>query len=133
VAFRQSPWNHYGCSSGKTQVAIRSPYLDNDFVKRYTRTRPATDIALNDKSALAADSRRKPGVAEFSLLIAASRPQQRVHALVLEFFFKAEYAYDMACRSGWQRSTMYSPRFSSERIWLAATSPSTSAFGTGIN
>src|SRR5262249_35101704 len=31
VAFRQSPWHHYGVLAlEQTQVAVRSPYLDND-------------------------------------------------------------------------------------------------------
>ena len=34
VAFRQSPWHHFGVLGlEQTQVAVRSPYLDNDLVK----------------------------------------------------------------------------------------------------
>ena len=34
VAFRQSPWHHYGVLGlEQTQVAVRTPYLDNDLVK----------------------------------------------------------------------------------------------------
>jgi len=34
IAFRQSPWHHYGVLGlEQTQVAVRSPFLDNDLVK----------------------------------------------------------------------------------------------------
>ncbi len=81
----------------QTQVSMRSPFLDNDFVRTVFRA-PETALATSDVSLrLIADGnkallriptdrglRREQG----RLLGAASRG-------VLEFLFKAEYAYDM--------------------------------------
>src|SRR5439155_3693052 len=51
AAFRQSPWWHYGVLAlEQTQLAVRSPYLDNDFVRtvfRAPRSAPAKgDVRL---------------------------------------------------------------------------------------
>src|SRR5205807_4477708 len=38
AAFRQSPWYHYGVLAlEQTQLTVRSPYLDNDFVRMVFR------------------------------------------------------------------------------------------------
>src|SRR5262249_1716105 len=51
VAFRQSPWNHYGVLGlEQTQVAIRSPYLDNDVVKCVYRAPRSNAIAINSNA-----------------------------------------------------------------------------------
>ena len=105
VAFRQSPWHHYGVLGlEQTQVAVRSPYLDNDFVKTvYKAPGPA------------ADQRRRPGcglIREGNPVLAKLRTDRGIGGLnsvftraVLEFLFKAEYAYDyghaaVGCPSG---------------------------------
>src|SRR5208282_5076722 len=34
AAFRQAPWHHYGLLAlEQTQISLRTPYLDNDFVR----------------------------------------------------------------------------------------------------
>jgi asparagine synthase (glutamine-hydrolysing) len=93
--FRQAPWHHYSLLTlEQTQVAVRSPYLDNDFVRTVYRA-PASSLASNDISLrLIADGseplRRIPtdrGLGGGDLLAAMSQ-------LWLEFTFKAEYGYD---------------------------------------
>lgn len=98
AAFRQCPWNHFGIQTlEQTQVALRSPYLDNDLVR--TVFRAPTSLLNNDGISLRliADGnealRRIPtdrgtGGNRGRILGAASRA-------LLEFQFKAEYAYDM--------------------------------------
>jgi asparagine synthase (glutamine-hydrolysing) len=97
AVFRQAPWHHYGLLAlEQTQLSIRSPYLDNDFVRTVFRA-PESALANNEISLrLIADGntalRRIPTDRGFGgdqgRLLAAFRRQ------LLEFTFKAEYAYD---------------------------------------
>lgn len=98
AAFKQAPWYHYGILAlEQTQVTMRSPFLDNDFVRTVFRA-PASALASNDVSLrMIADGNR-------ALL---RIPTDRGHAGdrgrvvgaasrgFLEFLFKAEYACDM--------------------------------------
>jgi asparagine synthase (glutamine-hydrolysing) len=97
AAFRQSPWYHHGILAlEKSQVSVRSPYLDNNFVRAVYREPKSNgtnnDIRLrlirNGSSALG-QIRTDRGIGGDSdrLLALASRE-------FLEFTFKAEYAYD---------------------------------------
>lgn len=103
IAFRQVPWHHFGLLGlEQTQLTLRSPYLDNDLVRTAFRAPGAatlkSDIFEDDKVCvrLIADGdsklariRTDRGFAGASgpLLSAISRG-------MLEFSFKAEYAYD---------------------------------------
>ncbi len=95
-AFRQAPWHHYGILSlEQTQLAVRTPFLDNDFVRTAFRA-PQAATANNDvrvrligDGSMAMQQIRtdrgfggKPGLASW-----VDRNYQ-------EFTFKAEYAYD---------------------------------------
>lgn len=103
VAFKQAPWHHYGLLSlEQTQLSLRSPYLDNDLVRVAFR---APDSAIlksdifeeNDECLrLIADGnvalrriRTDRGQAGAQGHLAAS-----VIRALLEFAFKAEYAFD---------------------------------------
>jgi len=97
AAFRQSPWYHHGILAlEQTQLTVRSPYLDNDFVRTVFRAPASTNGNGDIRLRLIADGsptlRRIPsdrgvGGASGSLLSAISHSFQ-------EFTFKAEYAYD---------------------------------------
>ena len=98
AAFKQGPWHHYGILAlEQTQLSMRSPYLDNDLVRTVFRA-PASSLATSEVSLrLIADGNaallRMPTDRGLSgtrghLSGAASRG-------LLEFLFKAEYAYDM--------------------------------------
>jgi asparagine synthase (glutamine-hydrolysing) len=95
-AFRQAPWHHYGILSlEQTQLAVRTPFLDNDFVRTAFRA-PKSATANNDvRVRLIGDGSTamqrirtdrgfggNPGLASW-----LDRNYQ-------EFTFKAEYAYD---------------------------------------
>src|SRR5580658_2332051 len=96
AAFRQAPWHHYGILSlEQTQLAVRTPFLDNDFVRTAFRA-PQLVTANNDvRVRLIGDGSAamqrirtdrgfggKPGLASW------------VDQKFQEFTFKAEYAYD---------------------------------------
>lgn len=97
AVFRQAPWHHYGLLAlEQTQVSLRSPYLDSDFVRTIFRA-PELAFANNDISMrLIADgdaallripTDRGLGGEQGGISAAALR-------MLLEFTFKAEYAYD---------------------------------------
>src|SRR5207237_1152755 len=97
AVFQQAPWFNYGLLAlEQTQLSMRSPYLDNDFVRTVFRA-PAAAYRNNDLCVrLIGDGdaalRRIPtdrgvGGSSGRLAAAASRG-------LLEFQFKAEYAYD---------------------------------------
>jgi asparagine synthase (glutamine-hydrolysing) len=98
AAFKQGPWHHYGVLAlEQTQLAMRSPYLDNDFVRTVFRApEPALAtskvclrlIADGDGALMRIPTDRGLGGGGGRFSEAASRG-------VLEFLFKAEYAYDM--------------------------------------
>src|SRR5437016_12434627 len=48
AVFRQAPWHHYGLLAlEQTQLTLRSPYLDNEFVRTVFRA-PESAITDND-------------------------------------------------------------------------------------
>jgi asparagine synthase (glutamine-hydrolysing) len=97
AAFRQSPWYHHGILAlEQSQLTVRSPYMDNDFVRTVFRAPKASstngDVRLRlicDGNPALAQIRTDRGIRGDSggFLSAASRA-------FLEFTFKAEYAYD---------------------------------------
>jgi asparagine synthase (glutamine-hydrolysing) len=97
AVFRQAPWHHYGLLAlEQTQVGLRSPYLDNDFV-RTVFCAPKTTLTNNDVSLrLIADGdtalrriRTDRGYGGNGGGLYASALQG-----LIEFTVKAEYAYD---------------------------------------
>jgi asparagine synthase (glutamine-hydrolysing) len=97
AVFRQFPWYHYGVFAlEQSQLTVRSPYLDNDFVRTVFRAPELTADSGDVRLRLISDgspalgrlrSDRGAGGSSDPLSVAASRA-------LLEFTFKAEYAYD---------------------------------------
>src|ERR1700720_1172494 len=101
IAFRQVPWHHYGLLAlEQTQLSLRSPYLDNDFVRTLFRA-PKSAFESNDLCLrLIADGnpvlrqiRTDRGLMGNSGGLSAAAKRA-----LLEFTFKAEYAYDYGMR-----------------------------------
>jgi asparagine synthase (glutamine-hydrolysing) len=101
--FKQSPWNHYGILAlEQTQLSLRSPFLDNDLVRTVFRAPESALTTNQDSLRLIADGNRE------LLRIATDRgvAGRRGHfssvayRAILEFQFKAEYAYDMGMPQG---------------------------------
>jgi asparagine synthase (glutamine-hydrolysing) len=97
AAFRQSPWYHYGVLAlEQSQLTVRSPYLDNQLVQlafRAPKSAVETDEVrlrlIQDGSAALARIPTDRGVGG-----ATGRLTGALSRNLLEFTFKAEYAYD---------------------------------------
>jgi asparagine synthase (glutamine-hydrolysing) len=95
AVFRQAPWHHYGLLAlEQTQVDLRSPYLDNEFV-RAVFCAPQAALTNNDISLrLIADGdpvlRNIPTDRGYG----RSGPMAAFNQALIEFTVKAEYAYD---------------------------------------
>jgi asparagine synthase (glutamine-hydrolysing) len=124
VAFRQSPWHHYGVLGlEQTQVAIRSPFLDNDVVKTAYRAPGPDPIAVNEKARARLIREGNPALAKIRTDRGSGGLNSTLTHMYLEFFFKAEYAYDMGMPQWMARiDHVFSP-LHLERIWLGRHKP----------
>jgi asparagine synthase (glutamine-hydrolysing) len=117
VAFRQSPWHHYGVLGlEQTQVAIRSPYLDNDFVKTVYKA-PGT-LALNEQARLRLIREGNPALAKLRTDRGIGGGHMGFTRARLEFLFKVEYAYDMGMPQWVAQIDHLFGLLHLERIWL---------------
>jgi asparagine synthase (glutamine-hydrolysing) len=115
AAFRQSPWYHYGVLAlEQTQLTVRSPYLDNDFVRMVFRapssSPESSDVRLRliqDGDPILGRMRTDRGVGGGPI----SRGFQ-------EFTFKAEYAYDYGMPQWMARIDHFFSPFHLERLFL---------------
>ena len=98
AVFKQCPWNHYGILAvEQSQLALRSPFLDNDVVKAVFRA-PAEVLDTNAASLrLISDGSKELAKISTDRGLGGNRSTvwQTAHRAFLEFQFKAEYAYDM--------------------------------------
>lgn len=97
AVFRQAPWHHYGLLAlEQTQLTLRSPYLDNDFVRTVFRA-PAVATKTSDTCVrLISDGDDALARIRTDRGRAGNSSGLRDTALrgLLEFEVKAEYAYD---------------------------------------
>jgi asparagine synthase (glutamine-hydrolysing) len=97
AVFRQAPWHHYGLLSlEESQLSLRSPFLDNEFVKTVFRA-PQSALETDDISIrLIADGNQALSRIRTDRGIGGNLPgwQAAVGRAYQEFTFKAEYAYD---------------------------------------
>lgn len=95
--FRQAPWHHFGLLAlEQSQVSLRSPYLDNNFVQTVFQAPESAyasnDICLrliSDGDASLLRFRTDRGIAGVQ-----GRLTGKISRSLLEFTAKAEYAYD---------------------------------------
>jgi asparagine synthase (glutamine-hydrolysing) len=94
TVFRQAPWHHHGLLAlEETQLALRSPYLDNDFVRTVFRG-PESVFAGNDLCfRLIADGDPRLRRIRTDRGYGGGRASGWLPPLI-ELEFKAEYAYD---------------------------------------
>jgi asparagine synthase (glutamine-hydrolysing) len=121
AVFKQMPWNHYGVMAlEETQLSMRSPYLDNEVVRTAIRAPQAAlasdDVCLRliadgNKDLLRIATDRGVAGQQGPLLGSASRG-------LLEFSFKAEYAYDMGMPQWVARIDHAFSAFHLERLFL---------------
>ena len=117
IAFRQSPWHHYGVLGlEQTQVAVRSPYLDNGVVK--TVYRGPGSVAANEEGRLRLIREGNPALARLRTDRGVGGLNSVFTRGVLEFLFKAEYAYDMGMPQWVARLDHLFAPLHLERLWL---------------
>lgn len=98
AAFRQAPWYHYGILAlEETQLSVRTPFLDNDLVRTVLRAPQSALVSNGVSLRLIADG--NPALARIPTDRGVGGNRGRFAEAVshglLEFLFKAEYAYDM--------------------------------------
>ena len=117
VLFRQSPWHQYGLLGlEQTQVAVRTPYLDNDWVKAvYKAPGP---VAINGEGRLRLIREGNPALANLRTDLGVGAATSLFTHAALEFLFKAEYAYDYGMPQ-WvaQMNHMFAPPWF-DRFWI---------------
>ena len=96
IAFKQVPWHHYARSSiERSQLIVRSPYLDNDIVSLAYQA-PAGAKTVPALLRLSAEGSPKLGAIpnDRGLSNDGSSAMNRLKRHYHEFMAKAEYAYD---------------------------------------
>jgi len=117
VAFRQSPWHHYGVLAlEETQVAVRTPFLDNDVVKFAYRAPNVENI--NQACRLRLVESGNPALAALRTDRGTPGLNNAITSALLKFSFKAEYAYDYGMPQ-WLAKVDHAFSFLNfERMWI---------------
>jgi asparagine synthase (glutamine-hydrolysing) len=126
AAFKQAPWHQRAILSlEQTQLSLRSPFLDNDFVQTVFRAPESALvgnevcmrlIADGDKALLRVPTDRG--------LVGERRPfSQALSHGFLEFLFKAEYAYDSGMPQWVAQTDYFLSPLRLERLFLGRHKP----------
>lgn len=98
AVFKQGPANHHGILAiEQSQLSLRTPFWDNEIVRTAFRA-PASELASNEASLrlIAAGKRNLLRIPTDRGISGGGRTvSSAVRHALLEFQFKAEYAYDM--------------------------------------
>lgn len=96
AVFRQAPWHHYGLLSlEQTQLSLRSPFLDNDFVRTVFRAPQAA--CKNNAVSLRLIAEGDADLARMRTdrgVTGSGDIRERIIRGFMDFTFKTEYAYD---------------------------------------
>ncbi len=126
AAFRQGPWYMHGnLALEETQVTMRTPYLDNDFVRTVFRS-PASALESSEVSLrLVADGNSVLAGIPTDRALAGARQSFAAKAAhgFQEFLFKAEYAYDLGMPQWLARVDHGFSAFHFERLFLGRHKP----------
>jgi len=117
VAFRQSPWHHYGVLElEQTQVAVRTPFLDNELVK--TAYRAPNVEGINQECRLRRVESGNPQLSSLRTDRGTRGLNTYLTRAALQFSFKAEYAYDYGMPQ-WLAKLDHAFRFVHfEKLWV---------------
>lgn len=126
AAFRQGPWFLYGALKlEQSQLSVRTPFLDNDFVKTVFRAPASTWENSDICSRLIADG--NPALlsvpTDRGLTLDSAGMSGNARHAWKEFFFKAEYAYDMGMPQWLARADHAVSWFRFERLFLGRHKP----------
>lgn len=117
IAFRQSPWHHFGVLGlEQTQVAVRSPYLDNSIVK--TVYQAPGSITINEQGRLRLVRDGSPTLSRLRTDRGIGGFNSTLTHWLLEFLFKAEYAYDYGMPNWIAQLDHLLRALRLERLWL---------------
>lgn len=117
ITFRQSPWHHYGVLGlEQTQVGVRTPYLDNELVE--TIYKSPGPVAINEEGRIRLIREGNPALARLRTDRGLGDQKNPVTHALLEFLFKAEYAYDYGMPQWAAQVDHLFSRLHLERIWL---------------
>jgi len=122
AAFRQSPWYHHGILAlEQSQLNVRSPYLDNDFVRTVFRA-PKPSGSNGDDIRLRLIHDGSPGLWQIRTDRGIGGNSGHLRSAIsrsfLEFTFKAEYAYDYGMPQWLARVDRTFSRLRLERLFL---------------
>jgi asparagine synthase (glutamine-hydrolysing) len=122
AAFRQSPWYHHGILAlEQTQLSVRSPYLDNDFVRTVYRA-PKFNGGANDDVRLRLIKDGNAALGQFQTDRGVGGNSGRLSSSIArafqEFTFKAEYAYDYGMPQSVARIDHFFSHLHLERLFL---------------
>jgi asparagine synthase (glutamine-hydrolysing) len=121
IAFKQVPWHHYSrFAIEKSQIALRSPYLDNDLVALAFRMPAEFAISLEPSLSLIAQGNPILGQipTDRGITYPAYNLANRVNRLMAELLSKAEYAYDYGMPNWLARMDRYIGPLRLERLFL---------------
>jgi len=122
VAFRQSPWNHFGILGlEQTQLAVRTPFLDNEVVKLVYRA--VGSVTTNQQGRLRLVREGDPALADLRTDIGVGGQSNPLLHGLLKFLFKAEYAYDYGMPQWVARVDHLFAPLHLERLWLGRHKP----------
>jgi asparagine synthase (glutamine-hydrolysing) len=117
IAFRQSPWHHYGVLGlEQTQLAVRTPYLDNELVQ--TIYKSPGPVAINEEGRLRLIREGNPALARLRTDRGLGDRKNPLTRAYLEFTFKAEYGYDIGMPQWVSEVDHLFSRLRLERVWL---------------
>jgi len=97
IAFKQVPWHHYSrFSVEKSQLGIRSPYLDNDLVSLTFRVAPEVILSREPTLRLISEGNQiLSGIpTDRGVLYKPPTIMNKMREVLIEFTVKSEYAYD---------------------------------------
>jgi asparagine synthase (glutamine-hydrolysing) len=123
--FRQAPWHHYGLLAlEQTQISLRTPYLDNDFVRTAFRA-PTPELAQRDTMNVDlclrligdGDTALRNLRTDRGLGGNGSSLSREISRQMLEFTFRAEYAFDYGMPP-WLAKINHSSPIRFERFFL---------------
>jgi asparagine synthase (glutamine-hydrolysing) len=122
AAFRQSPWYHHGILAlEQSQLTVRSPFMDNDFVRTIYRA-PNEGINNNGDIRLRLIKDGSPALGRLRSDRGVGGNGWRLTSFLArtsrEFTFKAEYAYDEGMPQSVARVDHFLSELRLERLFL---------------
>ena len=126
AAFKQAPWHQRAILSlEQTQLSMRSPFLDNDFLRTVFRAPESALVGNEVCMRLIADGNKTLlRVPTDRGLVGERRPfSQALSQGFLEFLFKAEYAYDSGMPQWVAQTDYFLSPLHLERLFLGRHKP----------